>query len=460
MALNGLVSRNVAGNVKSLRLHGRWKDSEVADCAKAGRVPDSDMMLNCLVRVAVDRMTALEAFSWELNTKMLFTVWQGLGQSTVTHLIMKFPSTREPKPIAIAPPIPNLSSLKIYDIDPLCYADDISLLLLESRKLRKLSFCWSPRMKEAREPSVTINSFFGRVLSSSRTLSLTDLTLKNLYTHNTGGCKEMLDSSTLENLTFIGSVTGITDHGASGFLDPTWRPEAPTGIGSLRMLRIDKVSKRQAAFLNSITGLEKVYLIGAHQSEKDEAGGMSTPVTNSPASSTSTTSGDCNMSSLKDEYVDVLTRNHGSTLRHLLLMPQWRFGSDDIAKIVKNCPNLEQLGIGVELKQFDNLRLLVPFLPRLTALRLLANPADPSFAEKMKELDVSGIHEENIGSQSLNQEFSPLKWIELADIVFYIGRTESYVDSGGRRLYRKHVTRKSREDVNHIAIWSMDSLDT
>ena len=62
MALNGLVSRNVAGNVKSLRLYGRWKDLEVADCAKAGRVPDSDMLLNCLVRVAVERMTALEAF--------------------------------------------------------------------------------------------------------------------------------------------------------------------------------------------------------------------------------------------------------------------------------------------------------------------------------------------------------------------------------------------------------------
>ena len=390
---------------------------------------------------------------------MLSTVWQGLGQSTVTQLTVKFPSTRDPKPIAIAPPIPNLNSLKIYDIDPLCYADDISLLLLESRKLRKLSFCWSPRMREAREPSVTINSFFGRVLSSPRKLSLTDLTLKNLYTHNTGACQGMFDSSTLENFTSIGSVSGVMDQGASGFLDPTWRPETPVDIGSLRMLRIDEVSKRQAAFLKSITGLEKVYLIGAHKSEKDEASDISTPMTNCPASSTSTTSSNCNMSSLKDEYVDVLTRNHGNTLRHLLLMPQWRLGSDDIAKIVKNCPNLEQLGIGIEFKQFDHLRLLVPFLPKLTALRLLANPEDPAFAEKMKELDVSGIHEEKIGTQSVNQEFSSLKWMELADIVFYIDRTEFYVDAEGRQAYRRYVTRKSRKDASHVAIWGMDSLD-
>ena len=62
MALNGLVIGNKSGNVKSLRLFGQWKDFEAAECAKAGRVPDSDMLLNCLVRVAVEKMAALEAF--------------------------------------------------------------------------------------------------------------------------------------------------------------------------------------------------------------------------------------------------------------------------------------------------------------------------------------------------------------------------------------------------------------
>ena len=62
MALNGLVTGNITGNVKSLRLHGQWKDFEAAKCAKACLVPDSDMLLNCLVRVAVEKMAALEAF--------------------------------------------------------------------------------------------------------------------------------------------------------------------------------------------------------------------------------------------------------------------------------------------------------------------------------------------------------------------------------------------------------------
>ena len=64
MALNGLVCRNIAGNVKSLKVHGKWKDYEIRDCAKAGRVPDSDMMLNSLIRVAVERMVVLKQFRY------------------------------------------------------------------------------------------------------------------------------------------------------------------------------------------------------------------------------------------------------------------------------------------------------------------------------------------------------------------------------------------------------------
>lgn len=62
MALNGLVCRNVVGNVKTFKVHGKWKDYEVKESAKIGRVPDSDMMLNTLVRIAVERMTALYEF--------------------------------------------------------------------------------------------------------------------------------------------------------------------------------------------------------------------------------------------------------------------------------------------------------------------------------------------------------------------------------------------------------------
>lgn len=61
MGLNGLVTRNTAGYVKSWRLLGEWKESDVDDFSK-GRVPDNSMMLNIVVRAAMDKMTSLENF--------------------------------------------------------------------------------------------------------------------------------------------------------------------------------------------------------------------------------------------------------------------------------------------------------------------------------------------------------------------------------------------------------------
>lgn len=55
MGLNGLVLRNVAGFVKKLRLVGECKEHDLEECSKNGRVPDSSMMLNTLVRVAIER---------------------------------------------------------------------------------------------------------------------------------------------------------------------------------------------------------------------------------------------------------------------------------------------------------------------------------------------------------------------------------------------------------------------
>lgn len=64
MGLNGLVSRNVAGYVKTFELYGEWREHALQEHARVGRVPDETMMLNSLVRVAVERMMVLESFRY------------------------------------------------------------------------------------------------------------------------------------------------------------------------------------------------------------------------------------------------------------------------------------------------------------------------------------------------------------------------------------------------------------
>ncbi len=62
MGLNGLISRNVAGLVRSFKIRGEWKEYDLEEFAKVGRVPDNSMMMNMVVRAAVEKMEKLESF--------------------------------------------------------------------------------------------------------------------------------------------------------------------------------------------------------------------------------------------------------------------------------------------------------------------------------------------------------------------------------------------------------------
>lgn len=59
MGLNGLVLRNVSGYVRQLRFVGEWREHDLEEFSKKGRVPDSSIILNTLVRVAIGRSANL-----------------------------------------------------------------------------------------------------------------------------------------------------------------------------------------------------------------------------------------------------------------------------------------------------------------------------------------------------------------------------------------------------------------
>lgn len=499
MGLNGLVSRNVTGYVRNFEVIGEWKEHELHEHAKMGRVPDESMMLNSLVRVAVEKMATLDSFrydnlqirkidyiltvcSWKLNTKMLPTIWQGLAQKfSLTKLTVKFPSERHPRPITHVPPIPNLEYLHIFDIDPLCYTDDISLLLLGSKRLRDLKLHWSRRMRQACEPSIHMDAYFGRCVAAQYLIPLRSIAIQNLYTHHKAECGNAVDPSKLQAITFLNSTGGMGDDGATAFMDGTWRKPDEVIPTHLKMARLDKVSREQCDFLSHIKGLEELYLIGPHSRPRRGSDGHSngtTPLPHSPASNYSSPgSTDINkLRTLKDDYIEAITRNHGSTLKNLLLLPQWRLTNDDIASIVRQCPKIEQLAIGVEESSFEHLRLLVPFLSNLTCFRLLGNPDDSTFVDKMREFDKKGVHEEKLNEEIVNSEWSRLRFMELGadDLIFERGDRvlvdvndgRCADDAGGvggggkiKPVWRRPVRRRSWESVKHIDIWKMDSSD-
>jgi hypothetical protein len=399
MGLNAIITRSYAGLVRSMTLRGEWKEHELEEHARVGRVPDSSMLLNIAARAAIDRMTNLESFHWELNTKMLDTVFLGLTHlPKLTSLTIRFPSSRHPQPTFVIPGMPHLRCLKVTDIDPLCYPDDIATLLLKSRKLRELKMHWSPRMRDAQEPSVSLHDYFRKLISSKQPLTVKKMSFQNLYAFHTEDFNFAFDPTTVEDVTFLTGVEGSSL--VNTFVESSWPTVPPHAKLRIKSIRMDAVSKRNAEFIGNFSSLERLYFVNVTSESSDflnsprpggESSALTPPIsehqapgvlngttTNSPIASASPASQLNAMPSIRDSYLSHITTKHGATLRHLLLPSKWPLSTGMVARLVHSCPNLEQLALATEFTSMDSLGLLIPFLRKLKALRLLIPPSSVS----------------------------------------------------------------------------------
>ncbi|KAL5363387.1 hypothetical protein BJX96DRAFT_155623 [Aspergillus floccosus] len=400
MGLNALITRPYGSLVRSLTLRGDWREHDLEEHARVGRVPDSSMMLNIAVRAAVDKMPDLESFSWELNTKMLETVYLGLTQRPkLTSLTVRFPSSRHPRPTIVIPPMPHLRYLKITDIDPLCYPDDISTLLWKCRKLRELKMHWSPRMRNAQEPSVMLHDYFRKCVATRQPLAVKKIGLQNLYALHTEEFALAFDQHSVEDVTILNDISSV--NAMNTFIDSTWPINPPNKGVKLKSVRQDAISRRHSEFLKGFTGLERLYFVNEVPNPNDVVNSpqqlasisaltppsleSSNPPSNGAAGpSPDATPGDSPrlQNSVLDSYLNNIMMNHAATLRHLLLPSKWPLSAQTIARLVHASPQLEQLAFATDLSNVDTLGLVLPFLRNLVALRLLVPTGPVTVAPK------------------------------------------------------------------------------
>lgn len=397
--LNTVISRPYATLVQSVTLRGEWTETELVEHAPVGRVPDSSMLLNIAVRAAIDRMTSLESFSWELNTKMLETVYLGLAQlPRLTSLTIRFPSARHPQPAFVLPEMPHLGYLKITDIDPICYPDDIATILVKSKKLRELKLHWSPRMRIAQEASVSLYHYFRKCITAKQPLSVKKLSFQNIYPFHVEEFNTAFDLATVEDVTVLSGTQNIS--WVNTFVESNWPTQVFHRKSKIMSMRMDMVSERMSDFLGSFKGIERLYFVNVcsdspdtlnsprpitvptsthpmspvpeHPAISNETMAKSAAVMASPASQFNT------ILSVQSSYLKTIMMNHGTTLRHLLLCSKWTLSASDVVRLVQSCPNLEQLALATDFSAMKSLGLLVPFLRRLAALRLLIPPNSPA----------------------------------------------------------------------------------
>lgn len=482
MGLNTLVSRNFTDYVKTLRIVGDWREHDVEDY-KQGRVPDNSMVLQIAVRAALDKMKSLESFAWELNTKPLNTLYQGLVNrgATLTSFTLRCQTKRIPRPTTIISPLPNLKTLVVYDIDPLCYPDDISLLLVGAKKLENLKLHWSPRMREAGEESVNLLTLFGQCIAARHSIPLKRMAIYNLYTRFIGdNFQDIIDPTTQQELTVFNSM-GSSDP-MTVFLDDSWKVSSARPVPhNLKMLRSNHADKDAAAMLGQFTGLERLYIISRRGKQDSKsvstAATPTTPSSATPNLNGSTTSAhgtptisDHQWRSIGGEYLAMIQLHH-KTMKHLLLNERWQLSDETVLKLCRACPDLEQLGFACGVPPMESLRRIIGLVPKLWAMRILIAPGT-ELATTIEAMD-SEMHAFALATEMWRPEYRNIKYVGLGDnIVLKLGRV-IFPPKGVTRIPEgqensmnakragpvRMVEVVSRESVDWIEIWGLDTTE-
>jgi hypothetical protein len=479
MGLNTLVTRTFADYVQAFGVVGDWREHD-ADDYKQGRVPDNSMVLQIALRAALDKMKNLAAFAWELNTKPLNTVYQGLvnRSATLTSFTLRCQAVRLPQPTTIISPMPNLRTLVVYDIDPLCYPDDISLLLLGAKKLENLKLHWHPRMREAGEESVNLMTIFGRCVAAKSRLPVKRLGIYNLYTRFAGdGMLNVIDPDTQQEITVFNSM-GSSDP-MTVFLDDGWRLNNDRPVPpNLKMFRTDHIDKETPAMLARFTGLERLYLVSRRGREASKSSSSAaTPTTPATTSACETASAfnpprstETQCRSVGGDYMAVI-QSHHTTMRHLLLSDHWLISDNALFKLCQSCPNLEQLGFRGNVTPLESLRQIMTLVPKLWAIRMLVRPGT-EFADMIASMDWE-MHAFVMATEMWRPEYRNLKYIGLGDkLIFKLGevvfppKNATPISPGQTNSINarkagpmRRLELVSREALSKIEIWSMDTME-
>ncbi|KAG9685391.1 hypothetical protein KCU95_g12333, partial [Aureobasidium melanogenum] len=465
MGLSGLASGNSAPLVKEFKVTGAWTESGIDEYSK-GKIPDSTILLGIALRAAMDKMIHLRSLVWDLDSKPTKSIYQGLAaRPTLTSLTLRFPQVRSPRPIVVIPPMPNLRRLRVSDIDPLCYPDDISGLIFHAKQLEDLRIHWSPRMRKEAEPSVNLRMVFGPCLEAKYKLKLKHIGIQNFYGPNTGDLAEIFEPGSIEGADFLDVFGGIYGRPTTIWVDETWKniPDA-THFESYKRHRISEPAMEHAKILSQFSGLEDLYVVGNRLCDRDNTKSeyqspetaAATPAT-SVTGSTPTAFEEKQASLTCKAYLRALTANHGQSLTKLLLPDQFPLSGQQIGELVSKCPNLEQIGFALDKDAGEVMSLLAPFLLKLRAVRVLANAnSDKILAESELIGLVDGTRTEPLYWKCFNNN---VRYCGIGDVVIKLDKAVHMPDAEGNLEWLNRVTLASLEDVQQFEIWSLDKLE-
>lgn len=397
-------------------------------------------------------------YRWELNSNPMKTVYQGLAsRSSLASLTIRFPALRIPRPTALIPAIPTLKYLHLIHLDPLCYNDDPSLLLLHAKQLDTLKLEWNPRMRRERELSINLQSYFGRCMAAKYRLPLKHFAMKNLYSRKDMAMGSAVSATSLESISIINCMDSKDP--LTIFADSTWmsHDDAQEDYPRFKRMRLDRIDENQRQ-MGNFEALEEIFIIN-----RDPPHSAETPSTNSTSSDNSSPKTPNAAEtpkltvSIASGFLAHISSQHGKCLTKLLLSDRWCLNQDTLIKLFEECPHLEELGVAVH-NDFEMLEDLMTHAPKLRALRILMHPEDPMYAA-MHERDIE-IHCVGIGSRTAGKECDNLRWLGIGDLYFEFGGVIQVKDPKTKGMRPLRIVKPvSWETIKHVDIFGQDTLE-
>lgn len=344
-------------------------------------------------------------------------------------------------------------------------------------------------MREQGEPSVHLSHFFRKIIAQGRELKVKRIGMYNLFAYPED--TDMIEMEGIEEVTMLNTIGSEDDPTLStGFVDHEWKKAHKHEEPSPKSVRVNEFNRHMAQYIAKADGLEKLYLIN-HRSINGHSAN-NTPSATRALSSPSQASGsaDSNESgswtpsatttaTIRDMYLEGICNVAGPTLQHLILPARWPLSVQSFARLVRSCPNLTQLSIALDNTEMKVMRMLVPFLKKLKAIRV-QSPVAPGeegirMAEEFERFVNKNdcVHEHMIGIELgvgyddvSKADFPMIQYLALGTKIWQaLGVQEIQSDTpqsegeAPRPRYRRILRKITEKDVRHVEIWKLDSLD-
>jgi len=327
-------------------------------------------------------------------------------------------------------------------------------------------------MRDEGEPSINIQTIFGRCLRANYRLPVQEVAMQNLFAPNNTEFDSLFDPKKLARFTFLNCVSA--NDPVTVFIDDTWRLKAnkESPAVNLKMLRIDEVDREMAVHLARHHGLEEFYLVNAKRIRSRSSSAFRSPPGGGVATAGHSPTTPITPMSMQEvastasEFLANITHSHGSTMRKLLLNERWQLNESAAVHLAKSCPNLEQIGLALDEAKFEILRAMASHAPNLYAVRILVE-RESELWDRLQGMP-DEMHVLPLRLELWRPQYRNVRWIGLADRYFEVGglvenemewEGTEWEAAGVKPRYVREVRAVGWERVMGVEVWGMDTRE-